>query len=284
MELDEKLYKKYLIDAYRIKTGQKLNLRHPKTINEKIQWLKLYDNKPIKTTLTDKILVRDYVKEKIGDDYLKPILWAGRNFEDIPFNSMPSSFIIKTNHGCKWHFIIKDLNKFLNNNILFESVQMQFKDWLSRSFFGFSDFETQYKEIVPALMIEPLLRDESGNCEEIEVLCFNSQPKIIQRYKKSKPTRDVCVYTEDYKHCNMKFLATDNSVYIELDEILTQAVELSKKLSVGFKLVRIDWMVHKGKLYFQEMTFTPLSGYIEFSKEYCDWNLKLGNMLNLKGE
>ena len=102
MALDKKDYAKYLCEAYLIKTGQKLNLKHPKTLNEKIQWLKIYDNIPIKAQLTDKILVRDWVKDKIGEEYLKPVLWIGDKFEDIPFDTLPDSFIIKANHGCRW--------------------------------------------------------------------------------------------------------------------------------------------------------------------------------------
>ena len=112
MSLDEKDYPYYLSQAYLVKTGQKLNLRHPKTLNEKIQWLKIYDNKPIKTTLTDKILVRDWVKEKIGEEYLKPVLWIGDKFDDIPFDIMPDSFIVKCNHGCKWQFTVKNRQDF----------------------------------------------------------------------------------------------------------------------------------------------------------------------------
>ena len=68
------------------------------------------------------------------------------------------------------------------------------------------------------------------------------------------------------------------------DDKLKEAVELSKILANGFKLVRIDWIVDNNNLYFGEMTFTPQSGYIVFPKEYENWNLKLGKMLKLKGE
>ena len=118
MSLNEKDYPYYLSQAYLVKTGQKLNLRHPKTLNEKIQWLKIYDNKPIKSQLTDKILVRDWVREEIGDEYLKPVLWIGDKFDDIPFDSLPISFIVKCNHGCKWQYIIKNKQEFLNKKDL----------------------------------------------------------------------------------------------------------------------------------------------------------------------
>ena len=136
MNLKEQDYPKYLSQSYYIKFGQKLNLRHPKTINEKIQWLKLYDNIPMKTLLSDKVLVRDWVKEKIGEKYIKPILWTGNNFNDIPFNSLPDNFIIKANHGCSWNIFIKDKNKFLLNEKLFQYTKEQIDGWMDQKFFG----------------------------------------------------------------------------------------------------------------------------------------------------
>ena len=287
LSLNENDYPQYLSQAYFIKTGCKLNLKHPKNINEKIQWLKLYDCIPIKTTLTDKVLVRDYVKEKIGEDFLKPVLWVGKNFNDIPFSDLPNAFIIKANHGCKWHFIIKDKENFLNNNALFEMVKIHFEGWLTQTFFGWSDFETQYKNIVPQIIIEPYLQENVNEfCEEIEVWCFNSEPKIIQKYKRLKnfSEKNVITLNDAFQPINLRFNNDDNIVSGKVDDILKNAVSLSQKLTEGFNLARIDWMIYKNKLFFEEITFTPYSGFIQFPDECSDWNVKLGKMLNLKGE
>ena len=132
INLKESEYPKYLKKMFYNITGKKLNLRHPKTFNEKIQWIKLYDSTPLKTQLTDKVLVRDWVKDKIGDEYLKPVLWIGNNFNDIPFEELPEKFIIKANHGCKWHYIIKNKNDFVNNSILKEELTQDGKQILVR--------------------------------------------------------------------------------------------------------------------------------------------------------
>ncbi len=229
MSLDEKDYPYYLSKAYFIKTGKKLNLHRPKTLNEKIQWLKIFDNNPQKRELTDKVLVRDYVREKIGDEYLKPVLWIGDKFDDIPFDSLPVSFIVKTNHGCKWHFIVKNKNAVLANKQLFNYIRTHIENWLKLSFFGFSDFETQYINIKPRIIIEPLMREDlNSNSKGLCVWCVNSDT----------------------------FVDTDE------DEFKQTAVNLSKILADNFKFVRVDWMIYKNKLYFEEMTFTPFSGYL----------------------
>ena len=229
MSLKEKDYPKYLCLAYKIKTGQKLNLKHPKTLNEKIQWLKIYDNIPIKAQLTDKVLVRDWVKEKIGEEYLKPVLWIGDNFDDIPFDKLPNSFIIKCNHGCKWQFIIKNKNKFIENKQVYSYVKNHIDGWMKQSFFGWSDFETQYLNIKPQIIIESLLRDNINKSNnEFWVWCVDSLSYIMKSEK----------------------------------EYHKKALELSSILAKDFKFVRVDWIVYKGKLYFGEMTFTPMSGFL----------------------
>lgn len=249
LSLNEKDYPKYLAIAYFAKTGKKLNLRHPKTLNEKIQWLKLYDNLPIKTQLTDKVLVRDYVKDKIGEEYLKPVLWIGDKFDNIPFDKLPDSFIVKCNHGCKWHFIVKNKQAYLSNNRVFNYSKIRIENWLKQTFFGFSDFETQYKNIKPLIIIEPLLRENiNKDCKDFWVWCVNSVPYISQAEQ----------------------------------ELYKKALELSKILAEGFKFVRVDWMVYKDKLYFGEMTFTPLSGFLTEEMLNQNFYKKLSKSLKLK--
>ena len=286
MSLNEKDYPKYLKETYYIKTGQKLNLKHPKTFNEKIQWLKIYDNLPIKTQLTDKFLVRDWVKDKIGEEYLKPVLWIGDKFDDIPFSELPETFIIKCNHGCKWHFIVKNKQQYLKNTLFFKVTKRQIDGWISQSFFGWSIFETQYKNIVPKIIIEPLLRvNVNEECEETDVYCFNSEPEIINCHCRDIETgiRKAVTFDKNFNSLDLKFLNEDVNIEKPINEHIKKAVELSRVLAKDFKLVRVDWMIYKDKLYFEEMTFTPYSGFVVFSQNYEKWNKKLGEMLNLKG-
>ena len=283
MSLNEKDYPYYLSQAYLVKTGQKLNLRHPKTLNEKIQWLKLFDNKQQKSELTDKVLVRDWVREKIGDEYLKPVLWIGDKFDDIPFNSLPFSFIVKCNHGCKWQFRVKNKQEFLSNADIFNSTKMYMDNWLIQSFFGWSDFETQYKDIKPQIIIEPLLKDTmEASPLEIEVWCFNGEPKIIQECKDIQNIHTVKTFDENLNFIDLKFKQTDKIEQGAPNENIQKAMELSKKLSENFKFVRVDWILYNNKLYFGEMNFTPYSGFIIFAENNQKYYEKLGEMLNLK--
>ena len=281
ISLDEKEYPKYLKKMYKTFLGKDLNLKNPKTFSEKIQWLKLYDNSPLKTTLTDKVLVRDYVKEKIGEEYLKPVLQVCKTFDEINFDELPESFIIKANHGCKWQYKIKNKSKFLEKKELVEYVKRQFTGWLEQSFFPWAGFELQYKNIVPQILIEPLLLNtDSEYSVEYEVYCFNGEPQIMQKVKHSVPG-EYSVYDKNFDISS--FVFNPSHVLVEeqcVDENLKKASELAKILSKDFKLVRVDWLVQGDKFYFNEMTFTPYSGFYIFDNK--DMDVKLGKMLNLK--
>ncbi len=229
LSLKMKDYPKYLKIAYYAKTGKKINLMNPKNLNEYIQYLKIYDNIPIKSELTDKIKVREYVKNLIGEKYLKPMLWAGKYWDNIPFDMLPNSFIIKANHGCKWQVIVKNKDEFVKNERLFKYCKAQFDGYMKQTFFGFSDFETQYLNIKPQIIIEPLLRE---NIDE--------------------KTKEYWVWCTDSIQCTEDFD----------EKFKEEAIRLSKILSDKFKFVRVDWMVYNDNLYFGEMTFTPFSGFI----------------------
>ncbi len=103
---------KYILEfQFKYKVGYKLNLDDPKTFNEKIQWMKIYDNDPLKTQLSDKYLVREWVKEKIGEKYLIPLYGVWNSFDEINFNLLPEQFVLKSNHGCSFNYIDKEKRK-----------------------------------------------------------------------------------------------------------------------------------------------------------------------------
>ena len=280
LSIDEKEYPKYLKRIFKYVMNQKLNLKNPKTFNQKIQWLKLYDATPLKTQLTDKVLVRNWVKEKIGENYLKPILQICDSFDEIDFESLPNYFIIKTNHGCKWHYSVKNKEKLLSTEQLMSLVKKHFDGWMNQSFFPFAGFEMQYRDIVPKILVEPILMlNDEKEPIDIEVYCFNGEPKYTQKIRYAE-TREVSVYDEKLKLTDLKFMPNYVQINEPVDEIVREAVHLSKSLAEKFKLVRVDWIVCGGKLYFNEMTFTPFSGFYDFEDK--NWDIKLGNLLKIK--
>ena len=153
----ESKYPELLCDWYYETCEKALDLSRPRTYNEKVQWLKLYDTTPLKTRLSDKYLVRQWISEKIGDQYLIPLLGAWDHFDEIDFDALPNQFVLKANHGCGWLVIVKDKNKFNRGD-----AKKKFDYWMHTNFAYCAGLELQYRDIKPKIIAERYLEDESG--------------------------------------------------------------------------------------------------------------------------
>ena len=239
---------------YREKTGDELNLDDPQTYNEKIQWLKLYDSTPIKTRLADKYLVRDWVTEKIGEEYLIPILGVWDSFDEIDFDTLPNQFALKTNHGSGWNYIVKDKSKL---NIVV--ARKKFNQWLSRNFAFVAGFELHYMNIPPKIIAEQYI-EEMDQVYDYKFMCFDGVVKFIwvdtDRFTNHKRT----LFTPTWKRMEERLLWPTADHEIPKPKNLDKMLEFAEKLSQGFAHVRVDFYEVQGKLYFGEMTFTSSSG------------------------
>ena len=286
--LDEKEYPRYLSKIFNYRTGEKLplewsfksgewkiNKNRCKTFNQKIQWIKLYGITDLMRDCTDKVKVRDYVKDKIGEEHLKPVLQICSKFGEIDFDKLPNSFVIKCNHGCKWHYIIKNKIEFLNNKKIFDAVKQQMQGWIEQEYWCWNGFEMNYRGIEHKLLIEPLMRDYLNiPCNEIHVHCFSSNPEFLIffdniRNKKVFYDKELNIISDD----ELFTANIDNKI---LNQIFVLSLKLSRKLSENFSFVRVDWMFFGEKLYFEELTFTPHSGFCPLKKD-----IEIGKLLNI---
>lgn len=271
---------KYLSDLkkwYMSITGKYLNLDNPKTFNEKIQWLKLYNSTPIKTRLADKYLVRDWVKEKIGEQYLIPLLGVYDKFDDIDFNKLPNQFVIKCNHGAGWNIIVKDKSK-----LDLAEAKAKVDKWISTNFAFYYGFELHYRDIKPRIIIEKYMEDDSGNLRDYKFLCFDGIVKYIwvdgERYSEHKRN----LYDLKWNLLNKKI--GEGKIYQNIKNCpkpynLDKMIEFATLLSKGFSFVRVDFFEANKKLYFGEMTFTSASGtHITEPKSFI---FELGKMIKL---
>lgn len=270
-------YKEELKKWYTANTGEILDLENPKTYNEKIQWLKLHDSTPIKTQLADKYLVRDWVKDKIGEQYLIPIYGVWDKFEDIDFNKLPDKFVLKANHGCGWNIIVKDKSKF-NIDIAKKSMN----NWLNTNFAFVNGFELHYKDIMPKIIAEKYIENNNADLYDYKFLCFHGYPKYIwvNSEKNTAQKRDFFDLNWNLQPFNMNY-SNSNSAPKKPNNF-EQMLQLTRKLCEGFTHVRVDFYNVNEKIYFGEMTFTTGSGKCKWEpKEY---DLILGNMLELPKE
>lgn len=270
-------YETELTKIYSLKIGKRLNLKNPVTFTEKLQWLKLNDATPLKTTLTDKYLVREWISEKIGAQYLIPILGVWDSFDEIDLSALPKSFVLKTNHGSGWNVIIKD-----KSNVDWNKVREKFNNWLSLNFAFIAGFQMQYLNITPKIIAEEYIENGNGNLYDYKIHCFDGKPKYIQLMGDRNPndgSAKQAFYNTDWElqpftHSKFTPYKTEMERPINLDKMLKAAETLSE----GFPYVRVDlYELDNGEIKFGEMTFTPRSGFFQWLPPETDtlWGEKL---------
>jgi len=162
----------YLKLKYYLIIGKRLNLKNPKTFNEKLQWLKLNDRNPNYTMLVDKYAVRKYIEDTIGSQYLMPLLGVWDRFEDIDFEKLPNQFVLKCTHDSGSVYICKD-KKNIDRNML----KQKYDNHMKRNMFWHAR-EWSYKKVKPRIMCEKYMVDDSGvELKDYKFMCFNGEVK-----------------------------------------------------------------------------------------------------------
>ena len=266
---------RYLKLFFKAHQGKKLNLDDPKTYNEKLQWLKLFDRCEEYTMMSDKYLVRDFIKEKIGDEYLIPLLGVWDKASDIDYSKLPDQFVLKCNHDSGSVIICKDkktFNKVIAEKKLRKALKKQYF-WKSR--------EWNYKNIKPRIIAEKYMVDETGNdLKDYKLFCFSGEPKFIQVDAGRFVDHVRNFYTTEYGCKN------DKELVIEKPEKLAEMLNLARILSKDIIHVRVDFYISNGNIYFGELTFHHGGGVMRIEPWSYDvlWGnyLELGKVINDK--
>ena len=277
MKFREELIKK----QFKNSLGYDLNLDNPQTFNEKIQWLKLYNHDPLITKCADKYLAREYIKEKIGEEYLIPLLGVWDKAEDINFDSLPNQFVLKVNWGWGQNIIVKDKTKL---NI--EEVKNKLNNWLEplSNHYYFS-FEWKYKNIPSKIICEELLQDDIFDCLTVyKVFCFSGEPYLFQVILDDRTENErINYYDLKWNKLNLKQQFPNFNDELKKPYNINLIINISQILSKDFlPFVRIDFFEANKKLYLSEFVFYSDNGYAAFEPK--DWDLKLGNMIKLPKE
>jgi hypothetical protein len=273
--LDERKYPGALAKVYKKRMGESLNWNDLKTYNEKLQWAKLYDNTPLKTTLTDKYLVRRWIEKTIGEEYLIPILGVWDHFDEINFDKLPDKFVLKTNNGSGTNLIVKDKSRM---NL--KEAKKKFDKWLRMDFAFMGGFELHYKDIEPKIIAEELIQDSDGDLKDYKFICFDGDVHYcwIDSDRFTDHRRNVYnLEWELQEWTQHKYKNIDTPV--PKPENFELMVDLSKRLCQGFSHVRVDLYNVDGKIYFGEMTFTNGSGFEKIHPH--KYNLMLGDLWKL---
>lgn len=253
--------------------------KEPKTFNEKIQFRKLYDKNPLYSICADKYRVREYVKEKIGEEYLIPLYLVTDKLTEEQWDKLPNSFVAKANHNSGPVQIVKDKSK-INKEEIIRELNLQLK-----TDYGVLSMEKYYSDIPRKIIVEKFLMDSKRTfLQDIKIHCFNSgreKKYFFDLCSRESVDGKVLSVLYDKNWNNLKITAgnLDCNNY-EKPKNLEKLKEIAEKLSEKFDYVRVDLYNINGKIYFGELTFCENSGFGKFTDER--WDYKFGNYWNQK--
>lgn len=257
-----------------------LDLEHPKTYNEKLQWLKLHDHNPSYTTLVDKCKVKKWVADKIGEEYVIPTLAVWQNVDDIDISSLPNRFVLKCNHDSGSVIVCKDKATFDLN-----AAKEKFRKALKKNFYYHSR-EWPYKNVKPCVFAEAYMEDEiAHDLPDYKFFCFDGEAKFLfiasERMNKNTETR-FDFFDRQFNHIDVTNGHPNADKLPEKPVSYEQMLTHADRLSEGIPHVRVDFYEVNGKVYFGEMTFYHWGGLVPFNPR--KWDYIFGDMIKLPNE
>lgn len=271
--------KYFLPFSYEYATGKKLDFDNPVEFNQKIQWYKRFYRPRILNTLIDKYAVKEYVKDKISEEYLIKTLGVYTKASQLDLAKLPDKFVLKAVHTNRHTIIVKD-----KKEINLWKVRRTLSRWLRSNQYYRTGQEWGYKDIKPKIIAEEFLTEKGrSSLTDYKFFCFDGNPKYLEihmdrgagdNYKRE-------IYDLDFNRLPVSkgkkidvFEAT-----IEKPSNFDEMIEVAKKISQGFPFVRVDLYSIKGKTLFGEMTFYPGDGRSEYYPN--KYNKIFGDMIEL---
>lgn len=255
-------------------------LREPRTIQEKLAWLKVFDNGPLKTRCSDKLAVRGYVEEKLGFDASVPVLGVWDDPDNIDFDALPDRFVLKCNHGSGWNVVVTDKAKLDR-----EEAKRKLRGWLETDYV-LRGYELCYSGISRKCFAEQYLGDGVSDLKDYKFICFNGVPEYCQVISdRSNERRRLNYYDMDFRFvdfCRLEF-PNNASLPDEKPAGFETMKEFARILSADFKCVRVDFFEFGGRVYVGELTLIPGNGRMKYRDDPKTGSF-LGSRLRIFGE
>ncbi|MEA5093491.1 MAG: ATP-grasp fold amidoligase family protein [Sedimentibacter saalensis] len=262
--------KAYVKMLYFFCEGKKIDLQYPKTLNEKLQWLKLYERNPMLTDMVDKYKVKAIVERELGTDYIIKTLGVWDDAREIDYDSLPNKFVLKTNHDSHSLIICKD-----KSSLSRKEVEQKLNKSLKRNGFWYGR-EWPYKNVCPKIIAEEFIENRDGTpLVDYKFYCYGGRPRYF-----------MCSYGEaEHNVLNHKFDMSLKSIdhlfknkpaisesEVKIPENIQEMIDIVKKLCIGYKHIRVDLYNVDGKILFGEFTFYSSAGFMHIeAKEFSDY-------------
>ncbi len=269
--------KPYLQIFFLLKMGKVLHLKRPKSYNEKLQWLKLYNHQPEYTKMVDKYAVKDYVAGIIGKEYVIPTLGVWDKPEDIDFDSLPDQFVLKTTHGGGNTGVIvcKDKSKLDRVDAISRLRKSMRQDLFK------SQREWPYKNVKRRILAEAYMEDaQTKELRDYKFFAFDGEVKALF-IATDRGSGDVKFdyYDANFNHLDLVQQHPMSGMDIQKPACFEEMKEIAGKLSVGMPHVRVDLYEVNGKVYFGEYTFSHHGGCVPFHP--IKWDYEFGSWIKL---
>lgn len=259
--------------------GRKLDLKNPRSFTEKLNWIRVYGDIEQYHIYADKLLARQHIAAKVGEQYLVPLLGVWDKAADIDFDRLPDRFVLKATHGSGYNVTCTD-----KSSLPVALTRKKLNAWL-RENYGVLKRERQYRHCQPKIIAEAYL-DEPGGLYDYKFYCFDGVPAFCQCIGERNVDIFKCDwYDADWNLMPFTFPILVNHSHPHLDKPkekparLAEMLAVARKLSAGHAFIRIDLYCVADKVYCGELTIIPANGQGLIVPE--EWNLRVGAMLDL---
>lgn len=268
----------FLKKRFRLYMESELNLNNPSTYSEKLQWLKLNDRNPEYTQMVDKYLAKQWVAQRIGEEYIIPTLGVWNSFDEIDFDSLPNQFVLKCTHDSGSLVICLDKNKFDKKR-----AKKKLERYLNHNYY-YESREWPYKNVVPRIIAEEYKVDSSSReLRDYKFFTFNGTAKLLMiasdRQAENVETK-FDFFDMNFDHLDFRNGHPNSEGTLPAKPLNFENMRrLSEEVSKGIPSLRVDFYEVDGKIFFGEMTFFHWGGMKPFDPE--EWDQKLGDWIQL---
>ncbi len=267
----------YIKTLWRMIMGYELDLDNPKTFNEKLQWLKLYDHNPLYFTLVDKYRVKQYVADKIGAEHVIPTLAVWKSVDEIDIDKLPDQFVLKCNHDSGSVVVCRDKSQFD-----LEAAKKKLGAALKHNFY-WDAREWAYKYVKPVVFAEQYMEDSiTHELPDYKFFTMDGIAKALfiatERGDESKETK-FDFFDMEFRHIDVINGHPNADTLPSKPASFEEMIKMAEKLSKGIPEVRCDFYEVNGQAYFGELTFYHWGGMTKFDP--FEFDLEMGDWIQL---
>jgi hypothetical protein len=253
----------YLMFVWRL--GYLPNFHNPRSLNEKINYIKLFNRNPLRSLVADRLKVRGYVTERCPDCSFPAILWHGTHFDRAAWDVLPGTFVIKANHGSNMTRLVD------KGKVAFDEIKKETDSWLKKEYSRYGR-EWVYYDLEKYLIIEEMLCPTGSAPADFKFFVLNGRVEFVQVDLERFSAHRRNLYTRDFVRIEAQYMfpSTDD---IPKPDSFERAVEIAETLAADFDFIRVDLYLIEGKTYFGELTNTPGNGLERIKPKSFDFEM-----------